>query len=534
MPSGTACQAEGTIDFITRLERWSTSHERALLSIGVAVLFTGMLCQAITAPLWFDEFFTLFVSRLPSNLAMLQAMPADGQPPLQYWLTHGSLQLLGISGLAVRVPELLAAVAAGLITYRSIRFHGAPAQALFGLCMVLGGTLGVAAFTARPYALLFFFTAVTFYCWQHAALAETRRFSSLAGVSVGIAGAILSHHLGIIQVGTFLAAGEAARLFQRRKLDLPVLLAASAGSLPLIITAPLAHQSRQILGLPVQRARSFWARPGPLNLWDYHFIVPILLLIMTGVIISVLPPLKKNGVSTRTPFVPGHEWVAAAALSLLLPVNLLFAVCFTNYFQVKYAIGAGLGAALLASWGIPEIFRRRRNAQVGLAISAIFYLLIKLNLTVLMESHNPVWRASWRANVTNFRPNPVSPLIFRAPGAELIVVANAYDYLPDWWYAPPSTQARLVYLSDTSYAVQQTDFLPELSLTLDRNIVPAPVASYATFTETHRKFLVLRSGKERLNWLPARLRSENWTLRLVSSNDDGQLYEAEKLPVLAR
>lgn len=517
--------------FVAGLDLWIRSHEFASVCIVVAVLISGPVCQAITAPMWFDEFFTLFVSRLPTYAAMLHAMPADGQPPLQYWLTHWSLQFLGGSVLALRFPELLAAVASALVTYRIVRLHGSPAQALFGCCMVLGGTLDVAAFNARPYSLLFFFTAVGFYSWQNAARLKQGRLPWLAGVSLGVAGAVVSHHLGIIQVGVFLAAGEAARLFRNRRLDTPVMLAVFIGLSPLIITAPLARQSHQTLGTPVLHAANFWAHPGAIDLLTYVAVSPVLLLILLSLSIMALSPPQNRESGDATPPVPVHEWAAVFALSLLVPIQILFAAFFTNYFQTKYAIGAGLGLALLVSWGIRWVAPRRYPVQTALRISLVLYLVAKAAFLVVAEAQNPVWRASGQFHVSDSRPNPVSPLLVHAPGSEPIVVANAYDYLPEWWYASPDLQKRLTYLADPDYAVQQTDFLPELSLSLDRGIVPAPVADYSTFINRRKPFLLFCSGEERLNWLPSRLRARNWTLRLLSSDGKAHLYEADFLPV---
>ena len=58
--------------------------------------------RAFITPLQFDEFFTLFISRLSSLSEMVQAMPADGQPPLQYLLTHVFIRMFGETEIAVR------------------------------------------------------------------------------------------------------------------------------------------------------------------------------------------------------------------------------------------------------------------------------------------------------------------------------------------------------------------------------------------------------------------------------------------------
>ena len=76
-----------------RSERSIVRHERRYLLLALSVFALFAAYHACIVPLWFDEFFTFFISRLTSLPEMLRAMPADAQPPLQYLLTHVSLRI---------------------------------------------------------------------------------------------------------------------------------------------------------------------------------------------------------------------------------------------------------------------------------------------------------------------------------------------------------------------------------------------------------------------------------------------------------
>src|ERR1039458_4820110 len=196
-----------------------TRHEQVFVFVAVVVFGSSAAYRAFTTPLWFDEFFTLFISRLSSLSEMLRAVPADGQPPLQHLLTHVFVRLFGESEFGVRALELSCYLAAGLLTYRIVRRHGTAVQALVALVILMGSSISRGqATTARPYELLVAFTALTFACWQLAAAKEGNRRLALCGVAFGVAGSILSHHFGIIHTGLLLAAGEAVRRIQRRRL----------------------------------------------------------------------------------------------------------------------------------------------------------------------------------------------------------------------------------------------------------------------------------------------------------------------------
>lgn len=508
----------------TRVVRSILRHERLYLLATVSVFALAAVYKALTTPLWFDEFFTLFLSHWSSIPELLKAIPADGQPPLQYMLTHVSWAWLGVSEFSVRLPDILAYIAVGFLTYRIVHRHGTAVQALFATAAVMGsGVVAYQAYTARPYELVLAFTALVFACWQVAADRESARTLPLCGITVGIAGAILSHHFGVIFVGLLLGAGEATRLIQRRRVDWGILLASVAGLTPLIITIPLARESHVLLGEPVLRSKNFCCSPSATYVVAYGLLVPLLLALWTIVLmISVRPSEHSSPDRDVTPSsVPAHEWAATIVLSLLVPLQIVLAYIATNYFLPRYAIPTTLGLALLGGWGLPRIRALHRTWQPVLGIATLGFLLFVMGCLALEQAYYPAWQPQ-------LRKKAVPSLLLDAPGQLPIVVGNAFDYAPEWWYSPPSIRKRLIYLSDASYAVKQQDFLPELSLDLDRADVPFPVSDYRTFIEGHRSFLVLCTGMPRRYWVQSRLLSAGWHLSQIARHGNNVLYRADR------
>jgi hypothetical protein len=114
-----------------------------------------------------------------------------------------------------------------------------------------------------------------------------------------------------------------------------------------------------------------------------------------------------------------------------------------------------------------------------------------------------------------------------APEALPIVAADPFLYVPQWWYAPPAIQQRLIFLSDIDYAVQRPAFLAELSVWIDRADLPEPIATYSSFTASHPRFVLLCTGKPRDNWILPRLRESGWHLTVLQQSGADILYQAD-------
>jgi len=527
--SRPSAKAAGALD---RLVFSISRYERRWL-FGASVLFALLaVYEALTAPLWFDEFFTLFIARLSSFRAMLQAMPADGQPPLQYLLVHPFLKWFGETELPLRLASILAWLAAGLLTWKIVRRHGTPVQALFSFVVLLGATTGSLwlsgislenqAFTARPYQMVLALTALAYLSWQTATLRSNRRLLPLCGLALSIAAAVLTHHYAILQIGAFLVTGEVFRFLRRQRLDFPLLAAACTGLLPLVFTVPLAIQSRNLIGVVVERSTNFWDRPSLAHLAAWPAFTPWLLFLPLT-ILACLPESSRPGASEQDPLpaVPRHEIAAATGLVLLPPAQLLLAIAKTHYFFPRYAIGGVLGFALLFAWAWPRAGYLRQVPQRAFASLTVMYLVATTACLLIEPFIYPIGR-------TRLVANGVSPVSLNVPGDLPIVDANACDYLQEYWYEPPPLQQRLIYLSDLPYAEKTPGFIAEISLVVDKGITPFPVADYSAFLSKHSHFLVLRTGHDADNWLPDRLRNEGWRLTPLRQAGRDVLFEASR------
>jgi 4-amino-4-deoxy-L-arabinose transferase-like glycosyltransferase len=517
-PPQISAQPAGVGDSLTRS---IIQHERLYLVAALAVFVLAALYNACTTPLWFDEFFTFFLSRFSSIRQLLKAIPADGQPPLQYVLTRLSWSTLGVSQLTIRLPEIMAYVALGLLTYYIVRRHGTAVQALFALALVMGCWANAyLAHTARPYELVLAFAALVYACWQKATSRQEKRLLPLCGITVGIAGAVLSHHFGVVFVGLLLGAGEATRLFQRRRVDRGIMLASVLGLMTLIITAPLARESHIQLGVPVLRSRNFWHSPSAADLLCYRVMVPPILVCLV-VLLALLRRSARQRPHNIQSSVPAYEWAGVAALCLTVPVQLMVAAVATNSFVYRYAISASLGIALLAGWGLPHVRVLRVNAKSVLSLATLGFLLFVVSCVALEQAYFPAWRPGLRKKV-------VPQILADAPGNLPVVVANGLEYPSIWWYSPPLLRKRLVYLSDIRYAETQPYLLTDLSLVGDKNYMPMHTVDYGVFVGDHARFLLLCTGNTKRNWNLERFYKSGMHLQLIAKSGRSELYRVDQ------
>jgi len=138
-------------------------------------------------PLWYDETFTVAVSRLPIE-RMMQAVAGDVHPPLWYVVEWATIRLLGESAWAVRTPALLFGLASVWLTYRlalALGYDRKTALWSAGLLAVMPAQVFYAQ-EARMYTMLQFFVLLAVL-----GLYEHR----LLWMGVGLVGALYTHNL---------------------------------------------------------------------------------------------------------------------------------------------------------------------------------------------------------------------------------------------------------------------------------------------------------------------------------------------------
>ena len=129
------------------------SHRRFLWVITL-ILLIGLWLWPSRSSLWTDELGTWWVIKDGLTDTIDRALTFHGQSPLYYVIAWAGRHLFGRSEFALRVPSLVAAGAAALLTYRLVRRLVDDEAARLTVVAFVGlGGVAFAATDARPYAL---------------------------------------------------------------------------------------------------------------------------------------------------------------------------------------------------------------------------------------------------------------------------------------------------------------------------------------------------------------------------------------------
>ncbi len=506
----------------TAINRYPLFSVTAFTLLYLATVITASRAK----PLWFDELFTFYISKLPTLGDLWQAMPLDGHPPGMYLLTRLSQRLFGLTEFATRLPEILASWIACVSVYVFVRRRAEPVFGLLAFAILLILVLFVPGLAfadeARPYAMILGCAAFSLMCWQEAT-SGTHRVWGLAGIAAGVIAGSLSHYYALIQIVFPLALGEAARTLGRKKIDWPVCAALASAALPLPFLISNLRSSF-VMYQYTRNSATFWAHPTVGRMLRFYpdLMGDVAPFAIAGLLIPALLRMFDQGSETeresreeRNPF-PWHEVMAIGGF-LAVPLLILVVTKWrTGYFMNRYAISALIGLPLLLVYVLIAGLPKRAASAV-----AVCFLLVQGGLHTAAAIGGRHSRPSEAGMNMSIVPSDSS---------DLVVVANPLAYLQSVHYLPKSSASRLVYLVDLPYALKQPDFLPEYSLSTGRGLFPGEVSDYSKFVAGHDHFWLYYTGVRSLEWLPERLAAAGAQLDFICQQGNGILFRVRIRP----
>lgn len=510
---------EGFRDFCNKRTLW--------VLIGFSFFYFVITCAiASKRMLWNDELYTLYISRLGSLSDILAALStgADQNPPSFYLLTQGFLNWLGVTQLAIRLPEVVGVLAMSLCLFRFVSKRSSSLYGIVALVFPLTTIAYEYAYEARPYGLVLGFSGVALLCWQ-GATESPRRFWWLIGLAASGAAATASHYYGVFLLIP-LGAGEIVRSFHRRRIEWPIWVSLGGVLVPLALFFPVIQEARNY-------SHHFWAQPE----WHlipgfyYTLMIPAIGPILAALIVSSLWPADEpSGPQSSNPsasLFPWHEIAAAIGFVAIPVVALVLGKLVIGAFTYRYALPAVIGLSILWTIAVHRIDGGRASMGTCFTVFACGWFMLA---AVIQLKHQAVITTNWSNNF-QFLQSGVDPTL-------PIVAADLHTYMKLAYYAPPAVSSRVVYLAD-----------PQASLrylghdTIDRGILDlkswfhVAVERYDAYVATHDRFLIyLQVQGERSwlgyywgrpwewSWLLYKLPSAPLEIELVSRNDDGLLF----------
>jgi hypothetical protein len=326
---------------------------------------------------WFDELFTVSISRLPNLPTMVQALKADNNMPLPYFVVvHLFERYLGHSEMAARLPSALAMTAGLLIAFDCARRLTNGLHGLIALAFLLCTFLPYFGYEARSYGIYFMFAALAFWIWSNT---SDQKMSSAVWFGAVFLLGVSFHYYFVLCIVPY-ALWEAARW---RPCRLPSWekiahnglagrgpvrrafhsLAAASGGLcapklvggALGIGCAIALLSGQVLGANRYSA-TFWSKPSLFLLREaFSAIFPdtafllALMMVLFAVVAAGKAKARKEKVLPLAPMTPAES---AGWLCLAIPLaGFVLAKLVTNAFVDRYFIGMlpGVGIAFACS-----------------------------------------------------------------------------------------------------------------------------------------------------------------------------------------
>ncbi|HET9177258.1 MAG TPA: glycosyltransferase family 39 protein [Terriglobia bacterium] len=430
---------------VTHLDRIG-NRPGLLLLLFACVYFIGFGMIAAKAVISNDELFTLYIARLPHfrNVWAALATGAEQTPPLFYAISRADIHLVGTSGLALRLPELLAFALMCICLFHIVARRTSSVYGFLALLFPFMTTAFNYVFEARAYALVLAFSALGLFCWIWAVEGRHRQLA-LIGLAASLAAAISCHYYAVLSLFP-LALGEATRSLRRKRLDAGVWLALGLSLSPLLVFLPLIQSARKF-------APHFWAKPKWSSMgyfYDHFLLTPsaIPLLVIFLAIVAYRTLRRPDADAADTPVradVPAHEIAAAVGFLLIPAVGVVLAKTIVGAYSDRYALPAVIGLVLIVAWGLHSALDGRRAVAAALGLLLLAFLAIKE-----VQTYRRVVVEKLRHTQTyNF-------LESYAGGSAPIVISGPMDFMELSYDAPKSLARRLTYLADPRLSLQYT------------------------------------------------------------------------------
>jgi hypothetical protein len=475
--------------------------------------------------LWYDELFTIYISRLSGMAEIWAALTAgaDLNPPLFYAVTRGFHALFGEGHVATRLPAILGFWIMSLCLFQFVSRRCSPVYGFMAMLFPLVTRAYWYAFEARPYGLVLGFCGLSLLSWQYAADGQRRKLA-LPGLTLGLAGALLVHCYAVLLLLP-LVAGEIVRTWKRNRLDRPVWISIFAATPAVLLYLPLFESVRVPLA-------TTWAKPelfkSTVNSYFFLLDPPFWPLVTALILITI--HRKSNGTiqdDRERPFhrmFPSHEVVTAVCLAALPLFGVLLAIFVTGIFTVRYALPSIVGISILFAFFTCSRAGLRNPRLILPIVAFLVWFVAGFGWFVAKRV-----RESGYVAVNQQRPlEAYKSLPVSAEGGLPVVVSDGRLFLQLVHYAPASLGSRLFYLRDEKAALRytQTDVLEQGYPVLQKWFpVRMNVEDYDDFVAQHDRFMVYGPYGHRFDWVIHKLKDDGAQLTLLDQDEkDSYLF----------
>ena len=442
-----------------------------LAALGILLLTAAIaLCWSHVKLLSQDEIFVLqtdTVSSVHQLIHIQRAFPISLDPLVYHLLAHACTKIFGPTPLALRLPSILGFQLMQLCIFLATRRIAGPRAALIAMAFpALTATLFYAP-EARPYGLLLGLYALTFLAWQTATQstpdlssrpevsrseagverpAVPNRTPALILLAVAIALTLNTHYFGILLLIP-LCLAELARTLQRRRLDLPVILAILLGIAGVYATLPFQPAASEFrkhyynagaitLRAISQAYRSLFVSYSTAPLSIQRLADALLVLFALALIALTLRRLRRPTSIT----LPPAELTFLLALAALPLFGVLLAVFVTHSIEVRYVLGALIAISIFVAIDV-EPWLRNRTAWP--AILTLFILAILAGGIFRIRDENQKTKQDLAALIL---PPALKAQLLALPDSHLYIQDMGHFEVASYYEPDPQVRSRITLL----------------------------------------------------------------------------------------
>ena len=446
-------------------------------------------------PFWFDEFFTVDLARLPdleTHMRELRA-GADLTPPLFHLATRAATKIAGTGRVGMRLPAIAGFWVMSVCLFLFVRKRYGAVCGIFAMLIPLLTGAEYYASEARGYGLMLGFCGLAILCWQRA---------QIGGVAIFLAAAIYCHLYAVFLVVP-LAAGEAVRTIDRRKIDYAMWAALIAGAGSVALAAGAARngaQTNQALVAPV----TIW------NIFDIYrsllrgLAFPLAALASALLIYVRLRPASVAP-SLAAPLLPRPELAMITTMVFAVPLVVVMASMAGHVNLVaRYSLIMVAGVALAGGCAMGEL-RLRYGGVAALGALILAGFVAKLEFK--------------RVSPYAFREeNPVFQVPAAVPAGWPIYVQEAFLYAQLAHSVHGGSEPRFV--ADSQLAARfRIDSIADRNLLQLKGWTPLHIESYEDVRNGPRQVMLLYSSG-RFGWLLQKLREDGGTAEVLAHQGD--------------
>jgi hypothetical protein len=502
-PAATTGQTASFASLEADARRMAAGLDRGryvILLVLTALYAAGVMLHARGKPFWYDEVFTVMAASAPDAASTWSAaQKLDAAPPLTHLLAHFAVSWFGRGEIAVRLPQIAGFWIFCLCLYSFVRRRLGIFYGLAALLLPVATQAYEYAYEARAYGLVLAFCGLMLVAWQVAADSEGARHAlACAGIAFSLAAALMCHYYAAL-LYLPLAAGEAYRTWQQRRMAWGIWLAMFLGA------APLMWRVATIRAVVHGFSATSWSDVqgiDVLDFWNDGLKSGLSALVLALVVMALWA--WKSPAAPEAPEEPAQlaPWEMLAAITFLtIPFcAVVFGLLVTHVYSARYALAGLAGVVVLLPAVVAHMTRGR--ALIGFLMLALAALPLIVVSVTIPPPRDPI--AEETVLIDALKQGPV-------------VVADGQLFMQMWLYLPETLKSNLLFLVDREASVKYQAFNTsaiDAALTSVRDFYPIHALDYSAFAASGKEFRLLQNPLK-----------PGWVLEKIAADGGSEVIE---------